>query len=167
MRQEPRVPTTWRALNPAGWVPLDSRAVIQDHQGPQHRVGQGRAWRRGSGSSSSSEFGGRRQTDWDLSEWWPRGGQECVPLDAVLGSAEAAWRTKCKKDGPERLTREDPEMLGIPGLPSKPLMFGLSIPPQDVSLARKPGEWLFHGADSRALRRPLENYTVLVHAGCK
>lgn len=51
-------------------------------------------------------------------------------------------------------------MRGILGLPSKPLMFGPSILPQDFNLARKPGEWLFHGADSRALRRPLSRTTL-------
>lgn len=32
--------------------------------------------------------------------------------------------------------------------------------PSDISLARKPGEWLFHGADSRALPRPLSRKTL-------
>lgn len=114
----------------------------------------------GLGRSSSPGFAGGRQTNWSLSEWRPHGSQECVSLDAVLGSAEAACRTKCKKDGAERLTREDPEMRRILELPSKPLMFDPSIPPQDINLACKPGEWLFHGADSRALRRPLSITTL-------
>lgn len=82
--------------------PQDSRAVIQHHQGPQHRQGQGLRVTPGPrvhSAPGSVVEGGGRTAWWSLSEG-PKEGQEGPSPGELSGSAETAkrkarlWQTK-------------------------------------------------------------------------
>lgn len=58
-------------------------------------------------------------------------------------------------------------MSGIPGLPWKPLKSRASIPPENVSAARRRGERLFLRVDSCVLRWPLSKTTLCLSTGTR